>query len=232
MCGWLFGNSATLLTYCLETDMNYPDYDAQSPITPLDAAELDALDRTLLNLPQDGVMTLDGLDGYLTALLVGPAEVLATLPTAQWLPVIWGGDADAETAAPFASNRQRKNTVVAVLRHLRHLAAQLETAVDQWEPIFSVAEQGEREWADASDWCAGFLQAVDLQPKAWGEVWDSDTLGAGLAPLLQLGGGLGDAAEDDELDDEDFGDAETVDTLSRMVPEAVLELRAHFHPQA
>jgi uncharacterized protein len=229
MCGWHFGNSATLLTYCLETDMNYPDYDAQSPITPLDASELDALDRTLMNLPQDGVMTLDGLDGYLTALLVGPAEVLATLPTAQWLPVIWGGDADAETAAPFASNRQRKNAVVAVLRHLRHLAAQLATDLDQWEPIFSVAEQGEREWADASDWCAGFLQAVDLRPQAWGAVWDAADLGAQLAPLLQLGGGLGDDLDADDSDEDDLSDPETVDTLSRMVPEAVLALRAHFH---
>lgn len=212
--------------------MNYPDYDAQSPITPLDAAELDALDRTLLNLPQDGVMTLDGLDGYLTALLVGPPEVLATLPTAQWLPVIWGGDADAETAAPFASNRQRKNTVVAVLRHLRHLAAQLATDLDQWEPIFSLAEQGEREWADASDWCAGFLQAVDLHPQAWGAVWDSADLGAQLAPLLQLGGGLGDELDADGSDEDDLSDPETVDTLSRMVPEAVLALRAHFHAAA
>ncbi|MBQ0935218.1 UPF0149 family protein [Ideonella paludis] len=209
--------------------MNYPDYDAQSPITPLDAAELDALDNTLMNLPQDGVMTLDGLDGYLTALLVGPAEVLGTLPTAHWLPVIWGGDGDAATAAPFASNRQRKNTVVAVLRHLRHLSAQLATDVDQWEPIFSVAEQGEREWADASDWCAGFLQAVDLRPEAWGGVWDSSDLGPQLAPLLQLGGGLGDELDAEGCDEDDLSDPETVDTFSRMVPEAVLALRAHFH---
>ncbi|MDZ7812546.1 MAG: UPF0149 family protein [Ideonella sp.] len=167
--------------------MNYPDYDAQSPITPLDAAELDALDETLVNLPQDGVMTLDGLDGYLTALLVGPTEVLATLPTAQWLPVIWGGDAEDETAAPFASNRQRKNTVVAVLRHLRHLAAQLATDLDRWEPIFSVAEQGEREWADASDWCAGFLQAVDLRQEAWGAVWDSADPGGPARTFAAVG---------------------------------------------
>ena len=212
--------------------MNYPDYDAQSPITPLEASELDALDRTLLNVPQDSVMTLDGLDGYLTALVVGPAKVLGSLPTAQWLPLIWGGDSDADTAAPFASNRQRKNTVVAVLRHLRHLAAQFSAGAEQWEPIFSLAEQGEREWADASDWCAGFLQAVDLQPEAWGDVWDSASLGAGLAPLLQLGGGLGEAATDEALDDDELSDAETVDTLSRMVPEAVLALRAHFHPGA
>ncbi|TDM04990.1 MAG: YecA family protein [Ideonella sp. MAG2] len=209
--------------------MIYPDYDANSPITPLEPAELDAIDNALSSLPQDGVMTLDGLDGYLTALVVGPAKVLGSLTTAQWLPLVWGGDPDEDSASPFASKRQRKNMVVAVLRHLRHLAAQFDAGAEDWQPIFSLAEHGEREWADACDWCAGFLQAVDLQPEAWGDVWDSDALGAALAPLLQLGGGLGEAGDEEGLDQEDLNDAQMVDTLSRLVPEAVVALRAHFH---
>ena len=82
--------------------------------------------------PSDGAMTLDGLDGYLTALVVGPPAVLATWPTADWLPWVWGGDGETGPAGavppssfPFASKRQRKTTVVMVLRHLRHLSQQL-----------------------------------------------------------------------------------------------------------
>lgn len=202
--------------------MDYPQYDPQSPVTPLTGAEIGALDKLLQQLPADAVMSLDGLDGYLTALLVGPPALLAGWPTAQWLPAIWGGDDEtgAAEAAPFASKRQRKTTVVMVLRHLRHLSEQLHHAPDTWEPIFSVAEQGAREWVDARDWCTGFLQAVDLAPAAWGDAWQDPV----LAPLLRLGGGLGEetpAAADPALDDPALCDA-----LSRAVPDAVLRLLA------
>lgn len=202
--------------------MDYPRYDPQSAVTPLTPAEIDGLDRLLQALPADAVMTLDGLDGYLTALLTAPQPLLASLPTAAWLPQVWGGDAEAgnEAAAPFASKRQRKATVVLVLRHLRDLSARLTQAPDQWEPIFSIAEKGADEWVDARDWCTGFLQAVDLQPDAWATVWGDPVLGPALAPLLQLGGGLdGSAAQSEELED-----PQLVDRLSRSVPEGVLML--------
>ena len=196
--------------------MDYPRYDPASPVTPLTPAEIDGLDRLLQALPADGVMSLDGVDGYLTALVLGPPELLATLATDQWLPAVWGGDGEDgnEAAEPFASKRQRKATTVLLLRHLRHLAHQFATAPGAWEPIFSMAEQGAEEWADARDWCAGFLQAVDLMPGAWRVDWS----GQAWSPLLTLGGGLdGHAAVPEDLGE--------VNTLSRAVPEAVLQLR-------
>ena len=212
--------------------MDYPQYDPHSPVTPLAAAELAGLDALLAQLPQDGAMTLDGLDGYLTALLVGPPSVLTTLPTAEWLPGVWGGDGlgGAHEAAPFTSKRQRKATVVLVLRHLRHLNEQISVTPQAWEPIFSIAEQGAAEWADARDWCTGFLQAVDLDVDAWGPVWADPA----LAPLLLLGGGLegGLQGRTPMLDDDassDLGDPAACDALSRAVPDGVLQLHARFH---
>ncbi len=201
--------------------MDYPQYDPRSPLTPLTPAEIDGLDRLLQGLQADGVMTLDGVDGYLTALLVGPPELLAAWPTADWLPLVWGGDGALgnEEAPPFASKRQRKATVVLLLRHLRHLGEQMASASDAWEPIFSMAEQGPRELADASDWCTGFLQAVDLLPDAWQVDWAD----AALAPLLVLGGGLDGAPAPEGPEPEN---AEAIDSLSRAVPDAVLHLRA------
>lgn len=210
--------------------MDYPDYDPASPLTPLSPAELDGLDRLLQGLPADGVMTLDGMDGYLTALLTGPGQLLQVIPTREWLPLVWGGDGPlgAEEAAPFPSKRQRKSTVVLVLRHLRHVSHQVTQAAQDWEPIFSVAEKGPREYVDARDWCAGFLQAVDLLPSPWEAAWDDEQLGPQLAPLVLLGGGLEGrpAAADDEDDQADIDDPETCDALSRSVPDAVLSLAA------
>ena len=215
--------------------MDYPRYDPASPLTPLQPDELQALDTLLQSLQasHDGVMSLDGVDGYLTALALmpgGPAQPGGTLPTAEWLPPVWGGDGPQghDAAEPFASKRLRKNTVVQLLRHLRHVQAELQRP-DDWQPIFSIAEQGANEWADASDWCAGFLQAVDLMPSAWDTAEGGPWTEPALVPLLQLGGGL-DGVDTPAVDAEgvplDFDDPACVDRLSRAVPEAVLRLRA------
>jgi uncharacterized protein len=207
--------------------LDYPTYDPKSPVTPLTPEELDGLDGLLLKLPADAAMTLDGLDGYLTALLVGPTALLSTLPTADWLPGVWGGDAEggSESAAPFTSKRQKKSTVVLVLRHLRHIADQLAQHPDDWEPIFSVAEKGAEEWADGRDWCAGFLQAVDLLPSAWDGVFEDAELGPALAPLLVLGGGLQDQTQAADAE-QDLDEPKVFDPLTRAVPDAVLRLIA------
>lgn len=206
--------------------MDYPQYDPQSAVTPLAPEELDALDRLLQTLPSDATMSLDGVDGYLTALLVAPGDPLSKLPTSQWLPAVWGGDDGGgnEAAAPFASKRQRKATVVQLLRHLRHVQQQMQHEPEAWEPIFSIAEQGARDWVDARDWCAGFMQAVDLAPQDWDAVWRDPQLGPALAGLVQLGGGLPGAASDAEADAID--DPEIFDPLGRAVPDAVLQLLA------
>jgi uncharacterized protein len=108
---------------------------------------------------------------------------------------------------------------------MRHISEQLHHAPDDWEPIFSVAEQGADELADARDWCAGFLQAVDLLPSAWDGVFEDAELGPALAPLLLLGGGLSDQTL--KMDDtQDLDNPAVCDPLSRAVPEAVLRVLA------
>ncbi len=205
--------------------MKIPNYDPASPLTPLSPAELDGLDRLLQKLPSDHAMTLDGADGFLTAWLAGPPALLAGCPADDWLPWVWGGDADGDdeepATFPFHSNRQRKDTVVLLLRHLRHVDAQL-AAPESWEPIFSIAEKGPDEWADARDWCAGFLQAVDLRPADWGDAFADPA----CASLLALGGGL-DGVPAPEAPAED--DLAAIDAASRAVPDVVLALHARWH---
>jgi uncharacterized protein len=206
--------------------MDYPSYDPKSPNTPLSEEELSSLDDLLTHLPSDASMTLDGMDGFLTALLVGPVP-LADMKTADWLPLIWGGDQDP-APAPFASNQKRKRTTVLVLRHLRSIEAALSGPPDAWEPVFSVAElpgtQGE-ELADATDWCMGFLAATDLAPEAWAPLQADPAFGPGLATISWLGGDVDVAADaeghpgEDELDD-----PQVRDQLSRAATEVVTRL--------
>jgi uncharacterized protein len=215
--------------------VDYPKYDPHSAVTPLSPEELDGLDQLLDKLHHDsadnnaldGAMTLDGMDGFLTALLVGPPQLLAHMPTAEWLPWVWGGDAEggSDSAAPFPSKRQKKAAVVLLLRHLRHISEQLQKTPDDWEPIFSVAEQGAEEYVDARDWCTGFLQAVDLLPSAWDVVFEDAELGPALAPVLLLGGGLREQTLQ-TLEGQDLDDPRVCDPVSRAVPDAVLRVLA------
>lgn len=198
--------------------MDYPDYNPQIDSPPLSDDELNALDQLLQALPADNVMNVEGLDGYLTALLVGPG-LLQRLKTADWLPGVWGGDAGQDGgSAPFPSQKQRKRAAFLVLRHLHAIQVQLGSGTDGWEPVFSIAESDDREWVDAEDWCIGFLQAVALDPDAWAPLFDDPELGAALVPLALLGGddsGLSDA------DRERLADPEQRDALSRAVADAV-----------
>ena len=204
--------------------MDYPSYDPTSPNTPLSEDELASLDELLATLPVDGAMTLDGMDGFLTALLVGPAPIGKS---SDWLPMIWGGEQEP-APAPFASNQKKKRTTVLVLRHLRSIEAALSGAPDAWEPVFSVAEvpgtHGE-ELADASDWCLGFLAATDLAPDAWATLQVDPDIGPGLATIAFLAGEI-DASESGEDDDEDMDDPQVRDQLSRAATEVVLQLWA------
>ena len=206
--------------------MDYPSYDPKSAVTPLTEEELSSLDDLLTNLPSDGSMTLDGMDGFLTALLVGPTPI-ASLKTSDWLPTIWGGDQEP-APAPFASNQKRKRTTVLVMRHLRSIEAALSGPPDAWEPVFSVAElpgtQGE-ELADATDWCMGFLAAMDLAPDAWAPLNADPEIGPGLATIAFLGGDIDAPPESDE-DAEDMDDPQVRDQLSRAATEVVLKLWA------
>lgn len=207
--------------------MDYPDYNPSIDPPPLSDDELEALDQLLQALPGEAAMNVEGLDGYLTALLVGP-QLLQRFKSADWMPAVWGGDGAG--SAPFASQKQRKRAALLVLRHLRAIDLQLSQAPAAWEPVFSIAETPAGELlVDAEDWCIGFLQAVALDPQAWAPLFDDAELGAALVPLALLGG---DDGELSTADRERLEDPLQRDALSRAVVDAVLVLKARGAPPA
>ena len=206
--------------------MQYPDYQPALDSPPLSDDELQVLDEWLAALPGDAAMNVEMLDGYLTALLLAQQPV-AGRRGADWLPAVWGGDGSGD--APFGSGKQKKRVIVAVLRHLHAIDQALRRDPEQWEPVFSVAEDADgREWADAEDWCIGFLYATAQDAEGWGRLFDDPELGPLLTPIGLLGGADGDATEDTDrtVDRAADDDPEPRDALSRAVPDAVLALAA------
>ncbi|MFT3817531.1 MAG: UPF0149 family protein [Rubrivivax sp.] len=198
--------------------MQYPDYRPSIDSPPLSDDELQALDELLGALPGDVAMNVEMLDGYLSALLLAPTPVAARRG-AEWLPAVWGGDGEGD--APFTSGKQKKRAIVLVLRHLHAIDQALQRDPEHWEPVFSVAEgEDGREWADAEDWCIGFLQATAQDPDGWGQWFDDPALGPLLTPIGLLGGEDADGP----------ADPEQRDALSRALPDAVLALAAQRPP--
>jgi uncharacterized protein len=215
--------------------MELPAYDPALRTPPLDDAELQALDDLLQGLPGEAVMNVEALDGYLTALLLTPGGPAGIAP-ARWMPVVWGGAGApgeagarpagaASTAAPFASQKQRKRAVVWILRHLQTVDRSLGGPPAQWEPIFSIAEDQGREWVDAEDWCAGFLQAAPLDAAFWGRQFDDAESGPALRPLVLLGGDPAALAPGEEAA---LASLEQRDALSRKAADAVWALNTRL----
>lgn len=200
--------------------MKFPQYNPELDNPDLNEAELDQLENLLNAVPSDSAMDVEGLDGYLTALLLAPE-----LPSADdWVPRIWGGQAGEDP--PFSSGKQAKRVAQLALRHLASIDRRLRADVETLEPFFGIAERDDADgtegldpddpfWIDAGQWSAGFLLATELLPQYWEPLFDDPEWAELLAPLIQLGG--------EEVPE----DLVQLDALSRQVPDLITALWEH-----
>jgi uncharacterized protein len=153
-------------------------------MTHLSDNDVDELDEFLMSdLTSNSTLMVDGLDGYLTAIAIGPV----TLMPSQWLPGIWGptpGDAPA-----FESKKQAQRILDLVVRHFNSIIENLENGPDSIAPLFGYNEiPGDpHEYLDAEPWALGFMQGVDLCRSAWKPLFDEKQGQAWLRPLQLLG---------------------------------------------
>lgn len=112
---------------------------------------------------------LEALDGYLSALVVGPGQ-----PTpAEWQPAVWGGkeprwNDEAEAAQVQALLMGHWNMVSARVRHGD------DDLPDHLAPLLWLPEEPDTEHPDeldvGRDWALGFFRGVELHESTW-EQW-------------------------------------------------------------
>jgi len=142
---------------------------------PLTDKEFDELDRFLLSdRCAEDCMTMDSLHGFLTALVIGPEEVLP----AEWLPQIWGGPESQPPA--FKTEKECERVVGLIARYMNEIAITLEVAPKEFEPLFCEHEWEGRKVADGEAWAWGFWEGMLLREEAWQPIWESN-----LAPLMR-----------------------------------------------
>lgn len=162
-------------------------------IAPLLDEEIDELDQFLLSdSTSNETMVLSGLDGYLTAIVIGPKTVMPSL----WLPGVWG---PTEADAPeFESTEQAQRILTLIMRHMNGIVWSLQRNPDDFDPLFdSFKHPGKRrEYVDGEAWAHGFMQGVALTRADWQPLFDDEAMVQTLHPIHLLG-------SDEVTDEED-----------------------------
>jgi uncharacterized protein len=155
------------------------------PAIPLSDEELDELDEFLLSdATSDETMVLEILDGYLTAIVVGPVTVMPSL----WLPRVWGPT--EEDAPEFETMDQAQRIMGLILRHMNGIIGSLEHDAGAHEPLIGTRLDpvSQRECADGEMWAYGFMEGVALCPQDWAPLLNDSASSEAFRPIRLLGG--------------------------------------------
>lgn len=173
--------------------MNTNDSNAR----PVSAAELGELEDFLLSgRAARTAMDLDMLDGFFAALAAGPEP----LQPEQWLPLVWGPD--AESAPEFASIDEMQRILSLMVRYKQLVETVLLCNPESYLPLFrrcSFADRDE-ERAAAENWAKGFLIGIEPVRETWQPLFDEDTEFSATTPVFLLA----NIEETDDIDDEQW----------------------------
>lgn len=156
-----------------------------STITDADLENLDDFLCSDEGVP-DSSMDVSALEGFLTALVIGPRVVL---PSA-WLPWVWDFE-NGEAEVEFHDSEQANGVMGVIMGLWNHIAEVFQRDPASFEPVF----YRQAVWG-ASEWCEGFLRATQLfDAEAWAALWAqdafkglNDTERVGLVtPFMRLG---------------------------------------------
>ncbi|WP_158937879.1 UPF0149 family protein [Burkholderia sp. S171] len=155
--------------------------------------ELNKLNQILLSdVMSDEALTAESLDGYLSAIAIGPI----TLMPSQWLPGVWGPE--PEDAPEFKSKKQADRVMGLIIRHYNSIIEIMENDPYSFRPILSQRKFSDdpRSYVDAEMWALGFMQGLNLCRSAWQPLFDNPDGQEWLKPFHLLGSS--DLAEEEK----------------------------------
>lgn len=145
---------------------------------PLTDEELDELSEFLLSAAAgDDAMDISMLDGFLTALAIGPRN----LPPSRWLPLIWG------RGVAWQTREQAERMRGLALRHANSLLFSLRNAPDSFEPLLFEREYEGRMIPIIDEWCVGFVRGMTLDEAGWRSLMEAEEGEELLYPILLHG---------------------------------------------
>ena len=183
---------------------------------------LNELDQFLKSdLVSDETLMVDALDGYLTAIAIGPI----TLMPSQWIPGIWGPEPD--DAPAFESKDSAQRIMGLIIQLFNGIIETLEKDPDSLAPVFGENRfRGDPHvYPDAEPWALGFMQGLGLCRLAWQPLFDDPDGQVWLRPLQLLGSlDLSDEEESLVL----FPDQR--EELSKQIPGSIAVIYRYWLP--
>lgn len=149
---------------------------------PLSEAEFVELDRFLASKATgDTTMMVDTLDGFLTAVVLGPADI----SMAQWLPRVWGSD--GKSSPSFKNKEQADRILSLIVRQMNGIVRSLELDLEHYTPVLDVITVDGQEYDDAEMWAYGFMAGINLARDAWKPLFEAPEALNSLMPIYLLG---------------------------------------------
>jgi uncharacterized protein len=175
--------------------------------------ELEQLESFLASdsTPEECIFSIEMLDGYMTALVVGPEPIQSD----TWISFIWDQENDNEPF--FASEAEEKAIRELLLRHMNTIALQFDNDPDEFFPLFEqfgYVDEEEKRIA-VENWALGFTVGMELVLSSWQSFLDDEETAQLVLPIFILA----------KITD-DFHDLseEEIDNLSLMLPEFIIKI--------
>jgi uncharacterized protein len=183
------------------------------PLHPLAQDELTQLETFLTSdlTPEDCMSSLEMIDGYMTAIVIGPEIV----PQNQWIPYLLNPEKQQQDI--FQSDEQAEEITDLLARHIGAIASQFENDPEEFLPLyemFSYAEDEERELA-IEEWALGFILGMELAHEAWQPLFANEESAMLAGPLFILGR---------ITDDYESMSQEERDEMTSMLDESVVRI--------
>lgn len=187
---------------------------------PLTEAELDRLSDLLdSELTPEDCMDISMLQGYMTALLIGP-----DVPEPdEWLTAVWG---EGPLARHFAVRQEADEVVDLVVRFYNALADELAQRPQDFDPILYLDEESDQQIC--RPWCLGFVLGAALREDLWLQLIDDEDQNAALLPILDCA----DEGQREALEAEGEDLTQFEDELSDQLAECVLAIREYWQESA
>jgi len=185
---------------------------------PLSDQEFEELDEFLNSedLPDES-MDISMLDGFLTAVVIGPNLVMPS----QWLPEVWGKS--PEQPMNWKSVSQAERMTGLVMRHMNDIIWYLDNDPEHYEPLLYEREHEGQTIPIIDEWCTGFIRGTLLEGEAWEPLFASDDTEGLLLPIILYGteAGWEELEKNPQL-------AERHDAFAESLAECVLSIRDYW----
>jgi len=168
----------------------------------------------------EGSMILDTLDGFLTALVIGPVSV----PIKRWMPLVWDM-LDGHKTPAFESLDQAKRMTKLILKMKESITFLFSSSPDLYCPLCMEIELESDEMYNnlVKLWATGFVMGIYCNENNWKPLLDrKEVFEELLMPIFLLSPFSNDTPP---------LPTKTANVIRELIPEYVKEIRKFWLPQ-